>query len=119
MIVYGTPGGGSGDAQREAAGARSEAASAQREARELADRVERLTLVCSALWELLKEKTGVTEEELVTRVAILDAQDGVADGKRNQKVRKCPKCARTMAARVSKCMYCGTVRVAASVFDTI
>ena len=119
MSIYGTTGGGAGDAQRQAAGARSEAAAAQREARELSDRLERLTLVCNALWELLKEKTGATEEDLTARVALLDAQDGTADGKRNQKVLKCPQCARTMNARAPKCIYCGAERPIASVFDTI
>jgi hypothetical protein len=45
------------------------------------ERVDQLLLVCAAMWELIREKTNLTEEDLINRVAMLDARDGVADGR--------------------------------------
>lgn len=77
--------------------------------RELEDRVERLALVCEALWTLLRDKAGVAEEELVQRVVDLDLTDGRLDGKASrQGVRTCPSCARPVGKRFDRCLYCQT-----------
>jgi len=39
--------------------------------------LERLTLVCESMWQLLREKTSLTEEELSAKVTELDLEDGV------------------------------------------
>lgn len=106
--------------------AASTAAEAQSDAREAKDsvhdvneRVDQLLLVSAAMWELVREKTGLTEEDLIQRVAILDARDGTADGKLTATVVKCPKCQRPVAARHQRCLYCGYVLPVESVFKTI
>lgn len=43
--------------------------------------VDRLRLVCQALWELCSERLGVTEEELEEKVLEIDLRGGKADGK--------------------------------------
>jgi hypothetical protein len=83
------------------------------------ERVDQLLLVCAAMWELVKEKTGITEEELINRVAILDAKDGVADGKLTQTPVKCPKCNRVVSGKHSRCLYCGNQLPVESVFKTV
>jgi len=53
----------------------------QQKAAALQDQLDKLTLVCAAMWELLKQKTALTEEELAERIAIIDIRDGVADAR--------------------------------------
>ena len=71
------------------------------------------------MWELLSEKTGITEHDLVTRIAEIDARDGVADGKMTYAPVKCPQCQRTIFPRQQKCLYCGTARPVDNVFKSI
>ncbi len=82
-------------------------------------RVDQLVLICNAMWELLREKTGLTEQDLIERVAILDAKDGVADGKLTRGPTKCTKCNRTVLPKHQKCMYCGNPIVLDTIFKTI
>ena len=87
----------SGDAQR----ARSEVA-------ELEAKCDRALLVCEALWSRLRDRLGITEEELVQRVNDIDLSDGTLDGKvRKPNAHACPSCGRTIAKRFPKCIYCG------------
>ena len=86
---------------------------------ELHDRIDQLLLVNSAMWELLAEKTGLTENDLVAKVAEIDARDGVADGKLTYTPVKCPQCQRTIFPKQEKCLYCGAPRPVENVFKTI
>lgn len=120
MTLYGGYGAGSdGGANRQAAQASSEAASAKREVAELQDQLARMKLVCAAVWEILRERAKLTEDDLAIKVAEIDARDGVADGKLTRAVRKCAQCERTVSAKQTKCMYCGTVQPVTSVFEGI
>lgn len=102
-----------------AARAGTEAAQATASARHLEARLERLSLVCMAMWSLLQDKLGVTEEELIQRVKLLDTIDGVEDGKATRTVGRCANCHRPMNARHQKCLYCGAQKIVQSAFDTI
>lgn len=106
-------------AASDAASARSAARSAADDVRRLNERVEQLTLACAAMWQLLREKTNLTEQDLAERMAMIDAKDGVADGKLNRAPDKCPKCSRPMAPKHKRCMYCGFEKPVDTVFDTI
>jgi hypothetical protein len=117
MYTGGT--GAGGGTNRQAAQASTEAAAAKREVSELQDQLERMKLVCAAVWEILKEKHGLTEEYLVERVAMLDAKDGVADGKFSRAPKKCVKCGRTVTDKQPKCIYCGTEQPFESVFQSL
>ena len=70
-------------------------------------RTDRLTLTTMAIWTILSEKLGVTEEELVAKISEIDLSDGKLDGKIHVPVRSCPSCGRTLSKRHNKCMYCG------------
>ncbi|MEM6334684.1 MAG: hypothetical protein AAF823_15230 [Planctomycetota bacterium] len=106
-----------------AAGAAARAESAARNAdssqRLAEERLERLTLVCMAMWSLLQDKTNLTEKDLLERVALIDGMDGEADGKATRGIRKCHSCGRTMSPRHRKCLYCGAQEVVSSAFDTV
>ncbi len=104
---------------RQAAAASSEAASAKRDVGELEHEIARLKLVCAALWELVKQKTALTEEDLMAKVLEVDARDGVMDGQMRKTVRKCVQCQRTVPAKQNKCMYCGVAQPAGSVFEAL
>ena len=79
--------------------------------------MDQLSLVCSAMWELLREKNGLTEEDLMAKVREVDLRDGVADGKVTKQVLKCVKCGRTMSPRHKKCLYCGAEKLNPQAFD--
>jgi hypothetical protein len=121
MTMFGSGGGGIGDslAQSTASQAGSTARDAQSRAQDAEKRVDQLTLICAAMWDLLREKTGLTEQDLIERVAILDAKDGTADGRMTRGPMKCAKCNRTVLPKHQKCMYCGAAVVLDSIFQTI
>ena len=83
------------------------------------ERLDKLILLCTAMWSLLKEQTHLTEEQLFERVRQLDLADGVQDGKVTQKVAKCEKCGRVMSFRHSRCLYCGAERLVATPFESL
>ena len=119
MSLFGSMAGMSMAADRAATRASSAAAArdVQSEVRGLEDRLDRLTLVCMALWELLKERGELTEEDLATKVREIDLRDGVADGKITKQIKHCPRCDRVMSPRHQKCMYCGAVDLQTTPFD--
>ncbi len=92
---------------------------AQREIQYIEDRIERLTLVCMAMWSLLREYTDLKEEDLINRVQELDLLDGVDDDKLNRQVQRCPKCSRVMSPKHQKCLYCGYEKLENTAFDKI
>ncbi len=74
----------------------------------LEQRVGRLVLLCEALWTILKEKHGMTDEELMARIEEIDARDGVRDGQPARKeARLCPRCNRVLTKSSPICLYCG------------
>lgn len=80
---------------------------------ELKHEVERLSLICEALWELLKEKHGLEDIDLIERMTHLDLMDGKYDGKKVMPSEpvKCRRCGRIMASQHLSCLYCGETRM--------
>lgn len=85
----------------------------------LEDRVDRLSLICMAMWSLIRDKTNLSEEDLMERVKMLDLMDGVEDGKATRTVMKCTACDRPMNPRHKKCLYCGSGKLIQSAFDAL
>ncbi|MGC9454759.1 MAG: hypothetical protein ACP5HU_07825 [Phycisphaerae bacterium] len=85
----------------------SETNQLKEELKRVEDKLEKLTLVCMAMWSLLSEKTDLTEDQLTERVRQIDMQDGTSDGKVTRSMKQCPQCGRTMSARHARCLYCG------------
>lgn len=108
-----------GSAAASARRSESKAAGLAWEVRTLTDRLDRLSLICSAMWQLVRERTDLTEEDLMRRVQELDLADGVADGKKTKKVKRCPGCDRVMSPRHKRCLYCGRTVETADVFDRL
>jgi hypothetical protein len=74
----------------------------------LESRLDYLELACAGLWELLKQRHGYSDEELVAAIQAVDARDGTSDGKIGRASRTCPNCQRKLLTRDSpKCSWCG------------
>jgi hypothetical protein len=95
------------EAQSRASEASSRANDARLKLDDVELRAEKALLVCAAIWSLLEEKLGVTEDDLLNRIKEIDASDGQLDGKLRRPPAQCPKCSRTTATRLRRCMYCG------------
>lgn len=91
----------------EASEAKAAARSTQRRADDLSGRLDRALLACEAMWSLLRDKLGVTDEDLLHRINEIDLSDGRLDGKVRKPAVACPQCRRTITRRQPLCMYCG------------
>ena len=69
--------------------------------------VESLALTCQALWEVARDHSRLSDEQLLAKVSEIDLRDGVADGKMGSGTEPCSKCGRTISKRHMSCMYCG------------
>jgi hypothetical protein len=76
----------------------------------LEDRIDRLLLTNIAMWSLLRDSMGLTDQDLVNKIQQIDLQDGLADGKVSRSPATCPQCKRTFAPRHRRCLYCGHER---------
>ena len=85
---------------------------------QLERRLEKLSLVCQALWTLVRDKTGVNDDDLARRIQELDLRDGRLDGKAAQAV-VCGACGRHYSKRRTRCLYCEAPRKEMSPFDTV
>ena len=106
-------------AQNSARRSEAKASKVEWNVREMTDRIDKLSLICSAMWQLVKEKTDLTEEDLMRRVQELDLADGVADGKVTKKIKRCSSCDRVMNPRHEHCLYCGQIMVSSDIFDQV
>jgi hypothetical protein len=73
----------------------------------LDENMDSLALTCQAMWGILRDRTSVTAEDLMAKIAEIDIRDGAADGKMGGGIQKCTKCDRTLNQRHQRCLYCG------------
>ncbi len=87
---------------------------------QLQERLDRMALVVRAMWTLLAEKAGVTEEDLAKRVTDLDASDGTVDGRVTTRSFRC-SCGAMVCRKFNRCLFCGKEYTDArtSAFDTV
>lgn len=86
---------------------------------ELNRRLEKLSLICRAMWTLIQERSNISEKELIERTTEIDLLDGVADGRVSVPARQCTACKKTVAPRHERCLYCGNRKLVDSVFETV
>lgn len=68
--------------------------------------INKLNLICQAMWELIRDNTRLTEDDLLKKVKEIDLRDGVEDGKITPD-QNCRKCNRRLQKRQARCLYCG------------
>lgn len=76
---------------------------------ELEARLQRLSLLCQAMWELLSERGQITNNDLIRRVLEVDGRDGSTDGKIGSRIVDCPRCKNKVNSRHPRCVVCGGV----------
>ena len=74
---------------------------------DLRNQVERLSLACQAMWEMLRDRSNATEEELDAKILEIDARDGHVDGKMSVQSLSCQACGKPTNSRRSFCVICG------------
>jgi hypothetical protein len=84
------------------------AAQARTEVQSMRADIEKLLMITEALWGILKEQHGYTDDELIRRIQEIDLKDGTLDGKvARQPPALCPKCNRAINRNHTSCLYCG------------
>ena len=89
------------------------------EIRTLRSAIDKLLLINRALWEIVAEKNGLSDEYLTQKVNEIDLRDGKLDGKITTAVRQCASCGKTIFAGHQKCLYCGTECGGANPLDSV
>jgi hypothetical protein len=104
------------DARSQAQRSGDRAAAAEQRVRDLERRVEHLALACMSMWSLLRDRSGLSDEQLRAQMQKIDEADGVADGRAGPTLIQCPACGRNVFARRGRCMYCGAACGGAEAF---
>lgn len=89
------------------------------EIKELEARIDKLSMINMAMWQIIKEETKKQDEDLFAMVQDIDLRDGRLDGKVKKQIKKCHKCGRTMSRRHQRCLYCGSPALDADIFESI
>lgn len=66
---------------------------------ELRQSVQKLSLACQAMWQLLQTNSGLSEQDL------LEALQNIED---KNAAQNCAKCGRVQQSKKPNCLYCGT-----------
>ena len=69
--------------------------------------LDRLALLSRAMYELLQDATGVTDDQLAAKVSEIDLRDGKEDGKVTPAPKPCPQCDSMICATFNRCLFCG------------
>lgn len=94
-------------ASTEARHASSKASGVATDLHLLERRVDHLTLLCQSMWELLRDHSDLSEQQLRAKIADVDTRDGKADGKIRKNTFPCPKCQATCHSANQSCIMCG------------
>lgn len=105
------------ETQRQVAKSEETALDAKARVTLLEHKLERLTLVTEALWEIVKHETGRKDADLIAIMTDLDLSDGKRDGKHRRPAAKCHQCGKVFQRAHARCMYCNATNREASAFD--
>jgi len=95
------------DAQGQAGRAMAKAERQAEDLRETRQQVQRLSLACQAMWELLRERTSLSEADLDSKILEIDARDGKIDGRISTQALTCHACGRPTNSKREFCVMCG------------
>ena len=83
------------------------------------ERLDRLALLCEAMWELLTEHTELTDDDLAAMVLDLDESDGRQNFRRQRVAQPCPSCDAMIPPARVRCQFCGEPAALRSLFDIV
>jgi hypothetical protein len=70
--------------------------------------IDRLLMITEALWTLLKQEHGYTDDVLTNLITEIDQRDGRLNGRgAKEPPVLCASCGRTNAAKRTFCIFCG------------
>ena len=95
------------EAKNQAESARDTAGRTRSEVDDLKRKADALTIACQALWEIVREQMGLSDEAIIRKMQEIDLRDGTPDGKITATIAECPSCRRTNNAARRNCLYCG------------
>ena len=104
-------------AQNSARRATAAAKTASRQVDRLEDAIDSLALTCQALWEIVRENTGLKEEDLLTKMEEIDMRDRKGPGKMSLATHTCQSCGKKTSQRTDSCVDCGTENIGSEVFE--
>ena len=71
-------------------------------------RLHSLEMACAGLWELLKQKYGYTDQELMDVIKQVDQRRAAQANSPTSDANVCPKCGHKMLTHNhNKCLWCG------------
>jgi hypothetical protein len=108
-MYYGAYGSAAHMAMHDSAAAKSKASQAAERVRVLEANLAKVLMINEAMWEILRDKLNLTDEELNQKLYEIDMRDGVLDGKNQRSVTVCPSCQRKVSPRHPACIYCGQI----------
>lgn len=91
----------------------------KRRVRELEEKVDHLSLICQAMWKVLKSNFLLEEKDLAKIVRKVDLVDGKTNKKNTKSPVKCIACRRMNHPRHEHCIYCGNLINKTSPFDAL
>ena len=104
--LYETP--GLSVAESKAESAHEHAERVRSELHDLKRRCDALTMGCQAMWELLRDNSGLSDETILEKIREIDLRDGATDGKISETAMKqCAGCGHVTHAARQICLYCG------------
>ncbi len=99
----------SSSAAQDAANAKGQTRALKTQIRILEANLAKTMMICETLWEFLRDKAGLTEQDLHKKLYEIDMRDGILDGKNQRKALECPNCSHMVSPRHPACIYCGQV----------
>ena len=78
-------------------------------------RLDRAMLAIESLSEILRDRFGITRDEIHARMDEIDLRDGKQDGRLAPGVVSCPHCDRPNSKQSRQCVYCGHQPLSAQV----
>jgi len=82
----------------------------------LEEKLDRLALIARAMFEVMEESGGVSEERLTAKVVEIDLRDGQQDCRMTAAPTRCPKCEAMMSPKFGRCLFCGYRKDAPAAF---
>lgn len=73
----------------------------------LSNRIDQLILLNHAMSEIICDKLGITNQEIIDKMMEIDLRDGVQDGKYTAPPKDCPECKAKISREFNRCLFCG------------